>query len=334
MKKTFAFVIVIAAILFIAFVIIRKTSNTTYGTGAPAGAKVSAPFRYAGYTAPEYRGWTKSSFFVPMSDGVKLAVDLIVPADGPVRKSFPVIFIYNPYDRSYIDPDMRWWEKAYLWVRWGLSGPVLDQMIYDENRYLVSHGYAIVVADMRGTGASFGSQIPLHAQGWPGREGAGGLDRPAAVVRRQRGHAGPLVPRLGPARDGEVPSQGPEVHHARGHRHQRLFRGLPSRGHRRPPMDRRLLGLPQRLQHEHLQQEDGLPPPESHGAPDSHGTRGGRGRRRRPGRRGAADGPRATRPPSSTTGRRATATASRERTTSIITRPWSTGKTCLQGRGG
>ncbi len=66
---------------------------------------------------------------------------------------------------------MKWWEKAYLWVRYGITGPVFDQMIYDENRYLLSHGYAIVVADMRGTGASFGTQMPFMLKvGQDGKE--------------------------------------------------------------------------------------------------------------------------------------------------------------------
>jgi len=169
MKKVIAFVTVFFAILVIAFIIIRKTSTAPYGTGAPAGTRVSAPFRYAGYTAPEYASWTKRSFFVPMSDGVDIAVDLFLPAGGPPRTSFPVVFIYNPYDRSYINPEFQWWEKAYMWVRWGITGPVLDQMIYSENQYLVSHGYAIAVADMRGTGASFGSQMPFMLR--VGRDG-------------------------------------------------------------------------------------------------------------------------------------------------------------------
>ena len=171
MKKVLIAILIFILCCLCALVIIRKTSNKTYGTGSEGTEKISAPFKYAGYSAPEYKSYEKKILFVTMSDGVKLAVDVFIPTKGPAKKSFPVIFIYNSYDRSNINPDMKWWEKAYLWVRYGITGPVFDQMIYDENRFLLSHGYAIVVADMRGTGASYGSQMPFMLKvGQDGKE--------------------------------------------------------------------------------------------------------------------------------------------------------------------
>jgi uncharacterized protein len=170
MKKVLVIAAAVIISLICAIVVIRRTSSATYGTGTDE-KKASARFKYAGYSSPRYTGHDKKVLFVSMPDGVKLAVDVFIPAGGPAQKSFPVVFIYNPYDRSYINPHLKWWERAYMWVRYGLSGNVFDQMIYDENRYLVSHGYAIVVADMRGTGASFGSQMPFELRvGTDGKE--------------------------------------------------------------------------------------------------------------------------------------------------------------------
>ncbi len=109
---------------------------------AEAGpAKVSRPFKYSGYTKPEFKGSRRFSTYVPMSDGVKLAIDVLVPTKGPDRKRFPVVLQYTPYQRSQIDPK---------------TGRVAGAMEKVFSHYLTSHGYALVMADMRGTGASTG----------------------------------------------------------------------------------------------------------------------------------------------------------------------------------
>src|SRR3990172_1813666 len=68
-----------------------------------AAAKVSTPLEYRGYSFAEYRGIEKRSEYVAMSDGVKLAVDLYLPADGPAAEGWPVILEYTPYTGAYID---------------------------------------------------------------------------------------------------------------------------------------------------------------------------------------------------------------------------------------
>ena len=104
-------------------------------------AKVSKPFQYAGYSSPEYRGSRVFSEYVPMPDGVQLAVDVCLPADGPPRDAFPVIFQYTPYRRARVNPK---------------TGAVSDLSTDGEAKFFLSHGYALVAADMRGTGASMG----------------------------------------------------------------------------------------------------------------------------------------------------------------------------------
>ena len=103
--------------------------------------KVSKPFEYSGYTSPEYASSTTFSAYASMSDGEQLAVDIHLPAGGPERQSFPVILEYLPYQRSTIDPK---------------TGKVSDITGRKEGKFFLSHGYALVKADMRGTGASTG----------------------------------------------------------------------------------------------------------------------------------------------------------------------------------
>ena len=57
--------------------------------------KVSKPFVYSGYTAPEYKGSKVFSAYVPMSDGEKLAVDGYLPTEGPDRSAVPVVLAYT-----------------------------------------------------------------------------------------------------------------------------------------------------------------------------------------------------------------------------------------------
>ena len=104
-------------------------------------AKVSEPFRYEGYSTADYKSHTSMSMYVPMPDGEKLAVDVFIPTGGPGTGPFPVILMYTPYCRSTIDPK---------------TGEIGDLGQSQRGRFFLPHGYALVAADMRGTGASTG----------------------------------------------------------------------------------------------------------------------------------------------------------------------------------
>lgn len=118
-------------------------SWAVYGedTQPASESPVSRPFSYSGYTKAEYSSFRTSSEYVIVSDGAKLAVDIHLPADGPARNAFPVIFEMTPYQRSTIDP---------------VTGQVFDAAGTTEGKFFLSHGYALVRADLRGTGASTG----------------------------------------------------------------------------------------------------------------------------------------------------------------------------------
>ncbi|OGD20576.1 MAG: hypothetical protein A2W03_07940 [Candidatus Aminicenantes bacterium RBG_16_63_16] len=109
----------------------------------PLNQKISAPGRYQGYSAPLYKEWVRSSQYVPVRDGTRLAVDIIRPSrDGqPVAEPLPVIWTFTPYGRAARLPD----------------GRLMSQM--EQLPWLPEvsrHGYVVAAADIRGTGASFG----------------------------------------------------------------------------------------------------------------------------------------------------------------------------------
>ena len=111
--------------------------------------KVSAPGQYSGYTSPEYKSFAVTSRYVAMRDGVRIAVDVYMPTEGPARDKFPTILVMNPYHRASVTDK-------------GVSQPEASDP-KSEYRVVLSYGYAFVIADVRGTGASFGYRSTVFA---------------------------------------------------------------------------------------------------------------------------------------------------------------------------
>ncbi|MCI4667965.1 MAG: CocE/NonD family hydrolase [Bacteroidia bacterium] len=120
----------------------------------------------------KYYTYDRKSTFVEMSDGVKLAVDIMEPTGGVYQEKSPVIFIFTPYGRSYLVPEIKAPARLASKVAGAGWGPDYDMGNYYKTvRLLLRNGYRIVVADMRGTGASFGYQMPLEPRlGIDGKE--------------------------------------------------------------------------------------------------------------------------------------------------------------------
>lgn len=115
---------------------------------------------------PRFASFEKRSTFIRMPDGVRLAADVFLPAEptaaaGEHDGRFPAVLAYTPYSRAYAEPGMPWWQRLVLWYRFHLPEPLYDASLAALNRVLLSEGYAVVGVDMRGTGASEGSQAPL-----------------------------------------------------------------------------------------------------------------------------------------------------------------------------
>lgn len=145
--------------------------NTTSMTLAiDSTEQVSNPFNYSGYTTAEYNSYTKTSQYVEMSDGTKIAVDIYLPADGPEDlDGYPVVFQYTPYGRAFTIPDkLNLIEKVKMRLGVGTADNTMDRANSHDTVYgssdtivqtLLSYGYAYVCADIRGTGASYGVKI-------------------------------------------------------------------------------------------------------------------------------------------------------------------------------
>jgi hypothetical protein len=111
------------------------------------GPKVSRFGEYRGYDSARFDGAVRTSFYLPMRDGVRLAVDLYRPAkDGRAADGrFPVIW-QGTMDRSFGTGGSADSPSA------GLSA------MTDLTRY----GYVVVNVERRGMGASFGARRGYH----------------------------------------------------------------------------------------------------------------------------------------------------------------------------
>jgi len=145
--------------------------------------KVMSQFgQYWGYSAELYDGSERRSEYLTLENGTRLAYDLILPAQAgvPAEAPLPLLLNYTPYLRTFtiFDEggnllleelyDLKWYEKAMLRFRRMVYGrghlmdpvfrtPWLERMLH--------HGYAVLVVERPGTGASFGTMDPSFEVG-------------------------------------------------------------------------------------------------------------------------------------------------------------------------
>lgn len=113
------------------------------GAMAKTGGKVSKFGVYSGYSEALYDNWTRSSMYVEVRDGTRLAVDIFRPVhdnDQVVEEPLPVVFSAERYVRA-------------TYSAAGMN-TTLDE--YPYTPMLLQHGYVVAAADVRGTGASYG----------------------------------------------------------------------------------------------------------------------------------------------------------------------------------
>src|SRR5258707_212905 len=102
------------------------------------------PSRYLASRPAEFAVGAPRSVYVTMPDGCRLAVDVILP-NGDASKRWPTVLILTPYIRRFeLEP--------------GASGVEPSPNSYRYRDMFVPRGYALVVVDARGTGASFGTR--------------------------------------------------------------------------------------------------------------------------------------------------------------------------------
>ncbi len=107
---------------------------------AESTEKRSAPGIYSGYTFASYNGYKRHSEYLTVRDGTRLAIDYLIPTiDGKeADEPLPVIWEFTPYGR--------------IMKRDG--HPVQMKSLRDIA--LITHGYIMARAEVRGTFASFG----------------------------------------------------------------------------------------------------------------------------------------------------------------------------------
>jgi putative CocE/NonD family hydrolase len=101
------------------------------------------PSQYLAARPAEFSVGKPTSLYVAMADGCRLAVDVILPNGGAGRR-WPTVLILTPYVRRFevtaganVEPSPNTWRYRDMFV---------------------PRGYALVVVDARGTGASFGTR--------------------------------------------------------------------------------------------------------------------------------------------------------------------------------
>ena len=93
------------SLLLLAVLILGSLTVSAAVPSAPAAAKtakVSAFGRYSGYSEPVYDGWVRSSRYVAVRDGTRLAVDVFRPSRGGkvATEKLPVVWTHHRYRRT------------------------------------------------------------------------------------------------------------------------------------------------------------------------------------------------------------------------------------------
>ncbi len=124
------------------------------GSGISAAAqdnKTSSIEAYSGYSEAAYTDIAVESTYVETPDGERIAIDIYRPTGGPARERYPVVLQYTPYQRASVNPE---------------TGKERDERNDPIVSHLLKHGYTIVWADMRGTGASTGWLLDFFEPIW------------------------------------------------------------------------------------------------------------------------------------------------------------------------
>ena len=137
-------VIIIGLIIFI----FSTTGEET--TFAP-----SPDFEYSELTNIKDEQYDKYREYILLKDGTKIAVTSLVPKNQTNTK-FPTILSYSPYTGSIVVPNMSLKDRIGSKYYVGKWGPDYESMSLRKINTLTSNGYAVIFADMRGTGSSTG----------------------------------------------------------------------------------------------------------------------------------------------------------------------------------
>ncbi|MCX6561159.1 MAG: CocE/NonD family hydrolase [Candidatus Aminicenantes bacterium] len=134
----------ITAIPLLAFLLAGAASAAFGQAPAPASAGLVVQAKFGDYPAiaiPLYDSWVRTSQYVKMRDGIRLAVDILRPArKGSVETMpLPVLWTHTRYRRASV-----------------MDGKVRSSLEAPHLLALLKRGYILAAVDVRGAGASFG----------------------------------------------------------------------------------------------------------------------------------------------------------------------------------
>ncbi len=120
---------------------------SSVGRAKPPIDKISSLGKYHGYNTKDYKGYSYQSQYAEMPDGIKLATDVFLPKAGKEGEKFPTIIYFVRYGRSL----------ELKGIMKNRKKPLKNAHVpHEEVNFFASHGYACVLVDLRGSGASFG----------------------------------------------------------------------------------------------------------------------------------------------------------------------------------
>lgn len=93
--------------------------------------------------AASFSEWHRAAHYAPTSDGTLLAVTVYLPGAAKDAGRYPVLLWYHPGHRESID------------IKTGTIRPTMSP---SDIAWFTSHGYAVAIAEMRGSGASHGTR--------------------------------------------------------------------------------------------------------------------------------------------------------------------------------
>ncbi|MEJ2208840.1 MAG: CocE/NonD family hydrolase [Anaerolineae bacterium] len=141
--------------------------------------KVSRFGEYEGYSEAGFDGYVRRSDYLACSDGRTLAYDVLLPTrkGTTIGEPLPVLLMHTTYLRAMklVEDgrvvigelfDMPWFARGFLRLRarFKKDGHIGD-IVFRESwlKRLLHHGYAVVVVERSGTGASSGILSPAFA---------------------------------------------------------------------------------------------------------------------------------------------------------------------------
>ena len=77
--------------------------TATVSCNRSVNRKISQFGQYQGYSEAIYDGYQRSSHYLTLEDGTRLAYDLYLPTqdDAPADEPLPALFKYTPYLRTF-----------------------------------------------------------------------------------------------------------------------------------------------------------------------------------------------------------------------------------------